>query len=641
MIKKIFLIIILFATLVSFKSKLDNVNLNSPDGKVNLKIFVLNKKLNYQVKWAGQQMINPSELAIFSGADIVISDSKVTEVNKTWKPVWEQFSSINDHYKQLELDIACNNVKGKLYARAYDEGVAFRFVLKKGNKPKTANFYCSYNLPKESTYFAPNGENEPIGPLQLSELNDFLLTGNKDGSKKSIPVPLVVESPNHSFIALLESDLFVAKGFKNMNLGVDMAQNKIVSNNEISTTDEELISPWRVIVFGKTAGDLVVNTLTQNLASPNKIENTDWIKPGKSLWDWRVHGYVAPDGFKYGINTESYMRFIDFAAEKGIDYFLIDDAWYTKVTKGNFEMSEKLDLQKVIKYAKDKKVELLLYYDTRQGEYGDDELFPYYKSLGMKGIKYGFMGPNVPFTEDAIRKSAASKLLIDFHDSPVPMTGVHRTYPNAISREYCHGQQDSRKAFTPEAFIKMALINAITGPLDMNNGNFDLIGINSGIREKGPKKLNSYFSTVTSEAARTLIIFSGLVCIPDAPEAYAAKADLFEFIQKQPVGKWDESRILNSKMGDYITTARRHGEEWFIGSVYNQQGGTLDINLDFLDPNQKYEVTYYEDTKETNCKTNPEAYQVRKGIIKKGDVIKAVIAPGGGHCMWIRPKVKS
>lgn len=255
----------------------------------------------------------------------------------------------------------------------------------------------------------------------------------------------------------------------------------------------------------------------------------------------------------------------------------------------------------------------------------------------MKGIKYGFMGNDVDFTREAIRKSAQSKLLIDFHDGPVPFTGVRRTYPNAITREYCHAQQDSRRAFTPESFIKMALINAITGPLDMNNGNFDLTGINKGLREKGPRETNTYFSTVASEAARTLIIFSGLVCIPDAPEAYAAKEDLFEFIQKLPVGKWDESRILHSKIDEYLTTARRHEKEWFIGSVYNQQGGELDIKLDFLEEGQEYDVTFYEDTPETHCNTNPESYRIRKEKVKKDDVIKAVMAPGGGHCMWIRP----
>ena len=179
------------------------------------------------------------------------------------------------------------------------------------------------------------------------------------------------------------------------------------------------------------------------------------------------------------------------------------------------------------------------------------------------------MRQKVPFSKTAIQKSAAKQLLIDFHDVPVPFTGIERTYPNAVTKEYCHAQLDARKAFTPETFINMALVNAVQGPLDMTNGNFSLIGINAGNREKGPRKQNSYFSTVASEAARTLIIYSGLVCLPDAPEAYTEKADLFEFIQKMPVGKWDESKVLHAKMGEYISTARRHGEEWFIGSVYS------------------------------------------------------------------------
>ena len=178
----------------------------------------------------------------------------------------------------------------------------------------------------------------------------------------------------------------------------------------------------------------------------------------------------------------------------------------------------------------------------------------------------------------------------------------------------------------------------LQGPLDMNNGNFDLININNGSREKGPKKQNSYFSTVVSEAARTLIIFSGLVCIPDAPEAYNKKADLFEFIQKLPAGKWDESKVLHAKMGEYISTARKSGDAWFVGSVYDQKGGMLETKLDFLDAGKTYLVTYYEDTADTDCKTNPEAYQIRKGTVIKGDVVNITMAPGGGHCMWIRPE---
>ncbi|RAJ11693.1 alpha-glucosidase [Arenibacter echinorum] len=632
---RMFYFFALLSGLVSCEKPHDNFNLASPDGKLSIGIELIDNKLNYRVHSGDMESIGISELEILPNASVAILKASESENDDTWDPVWGQQSSIRNNFKELQLDINIDGVGGKLLARAYNEGVAFRFVLDEGEKPKEANFKCTYNLHKGSNYFAPAGESEPLGPVDYKGLTDYLQENNSN--KRNISVPLVVESPDRSYMALLESDLYASNGIDPMQLDIAGTEGKLLSVNNVQLNEKQWTSPWRVILFGKSAGDLVVNTVPINLATPSKLENTDWIKPGKTLWDWRVHGYTAPDGFEYGINTESYFRYIDFAAEKGIEYFLIDDSWYKEVTKGHFELSDKLDLKKVIDYAAEKEVDLMLYYDRRHGEYGDEELFPYYQSLGMKGIKYGFMGSNVYFTREAIQKSAASQLLIDFHDSPVPFTGIRRTYPNAITREYCHAQQDSRRAFTPESFIKMALINAITGPLDMNNGNFDLTGINSGLRQKGPRETNTYFSTVASEAARTLVIFSGLVCIPDAPEAYEAKADLFEFIQKMPVGKWDESQILHSQIGEYISTARRHDKEWFIGSVYNQQGGELNIELNFLETDTEYEVTYYEDTPETHCKTNPEAYQVRSGKVKKDDVIKAILAPGGGHCMWIRP----
>lgn len=636
MLKKLLLSTLVLCSLLACEEPLDHFKMRSPDGTLVLNLEMLNNKLYYNVDNNTGAVVTSSLLELFPDAPIEVLGAELNEIDNVWHPVWGQQSSIHDQCKELVLDIKSNGVSGQFFARIYNEGLAFRFTLNEGDKPQEAMFTCEYALPAKSRYYFTKGETDPLGPLYFSALDAAAKKKNKRAS--NISLPLVVESDVQPYMALLESDLFASSGIGSMKMTTSNEDNKMVSSNAVRLSDKAWTSPWRVILLGDAAGDLVVNTVPQNLATPNQLENTEWIKPGKTLWDWRVHGYTAPDGFTYGIDNESYYRFIDFADATGIEYFLIDDAWYKHVTKGHFELSDKLDLDKVIAYAADKDVELMLYYDRRHGEYGDDELFPYYQSLGMKGIKYGFMGNKVDFSREAIQKSAESELLIDFHDGPVPFTGMSRTYPNAITREYCHAQQDSRRAFTPETFIKMALINAITGPLDMNNGNFDLTGINSGLRQKGPRKTHSYLSTVASEAARTLVIFSGLVCIPDAPEAYAAKADLFEFIQKMPVGKWDESRILHSKIGAYITTARRHGDEWFVGSVYDQNGGTLNIDFDFLKEGQVYDVTYYEDTEKTHCKTNPEAYQVRQGKLKKGDIVEAAMAPGGGHCMWIRPE---
>lgn len=607
----------------------NNIRIHSPNQTVSVHLDNKAGKITYAVFWQDNILIDSSELSIFPGSVARITGSQQKSENKKWKPTWGQFSEIQDNYNEIVLDIEYQEAKTRLYVRLYNQGVGFRYEIEGYEEGTQATLHCQYKLSPEHAIYSPGGEQEPLGPIRIEALNRL-------EERPKLSIPIVVEKSGIPYLSLLESDLFSADGFKSMNIHFDDNTQSLVSSNEADLTGGKWVTPWRVILINEKIGDLVTNTVPLNLAAPLELEDPSWIRPGKTLWDWRVHGYTAADGFTYGINTESYKRFIDFAAEKGIEYFLIDDAWYTHVSAGHIELSDKLDLREVIDYAGEKEVDLLLYYDRRHGEYGDEELFPYYQSLGMKGIKYGFMGSNVPFTRAAIRQSAESHLLIDFHDGPVPMTGIERTLPNAVTKEYCHAQQDARRAFTPETFIKMALINAIQGPLDMNNGNFDLTGINKGEREKGPKKTHSYISTVVSEAARTLIIYSGLVCIPDAPEAYRAKADLFEFIQKLPVGKWDESLVLNAKMGAYITTARSYNGEWFIGSVHDQKGGTLDIVLDFLDSGNEYQVTYYEDTEETHGKTNPEAYQIRTGMVKKGDVVKAKIAPGGGHCMWIR-----
>lgn len=259
-----------------------------------------------------------------------------------------------------------------------------------------------------------------------------------------------------------------------------------------------------------------------------------------------------------------------------------------------------------------------------------------YKVLGAAGIKYGFMGNNAGFTRMAVEQSAKNRLLIDFHDGPCPMTGINRTLPNFVTREFCHAQQDARRAFSPKAFLKTAMINALSGPLDQNNGAYGLDGINRGQRQKGPRKKNSYNSTVVSETARTLVIFSGLIVLPDAPEEYEKKADLFEFIRQMP-GTWDESRVINSRIGEHITTARRGNNQWFVGSVINEKGGSLKIPLDFLKADTKYDITFYEDALESHYIKNRESYRVRKGKATSADTIEARMAPGGGHCMWIRP----
>ena len=588
----------------------------SPDGQVSASFDVKDGTLFYSVSKGGTPIVGSSKVEILAGAKTEVVDESITVNDTSWEPVWGQFSTIRDHHSELNLSVTIDGLPANLICRVFDTGVGFRFALPEEFKDKKLTFFNEYKpLEGQKSYAGARGR-------EIRKKGKGL-------------VPIVTQRSDGLHLAFLESDLYSAADFELMNVSSAGEDQTFIAKSSAISNGESQVTAWRTILIGDNAGDLVVNTVPLNLAAPCRIEDTSWIKPGKGLWDWRVHGYDNGD-FVYGIDTRSYLRYIDFCSEQGIEYFTVDDHWFKSAKDGTMIVSPDVDIEKVMSYAKKKGVMIMLYYDNKKGQFGDDKLFAHYAQLGAAGMKYGFRGNRSSFTRNAIAAAAENKLLINFHDGPVPMAGVERTMPNLITREYCHGQQDSRSAFTPETFLKMAMVSSLSGPLDMSNGNFGINSINAGEREKGPKKKNSYISTVVSEVARCLVIYTGLVTLPDAPEEYQKKADLFEFLKVMPA-TWDETRVLNSKIGTYITTARRSGDTWFVASVTDQTARTLNVPLDILEAGKTYQVTLFEDAPDAHGAKNSEAYEIKTATVKKGDVVEAKMAVGGGHAMILTP----
>ena len=591
------------------------LTVESPDGNLSASFEINDGTLFYSVSEADKPVVGSSKVEILKDASMELKEHSLRENDTSWKPVWGQFSTIRDHHRELNLSLTANGMPVTLLCRVFDDGLGFRFVLPEASKGKKLVFFNEYKPLGSATHYSGQ-RGHPV-------------KGGKGG------VPLVSERKDGLHLGFIESDLYTAKDFGQMKVTSPTKGKSFVATSSTTSSGEGQVTPWRTILIEGSAGDLAVNTVALNLAAPCKLEDTSWIKPGKGLWDWRVHGYDNGD-FVYGIDTRSFLRYIDFCAEQGIEYFTVDDHWFLTAGNGKMKVSPEVDIEKVMAYAKEKGVMIMLYYDRKKGDFGDKTLFSHYADLGATGMKYGFMGGNVPFTRSAMDAAAEYKLLINFHDGPVPMSGVERTLPHLICREYCHGQQDGRSAFTPETFLRMAMVSSLSGPLDMSNGNFGIKSINAGEREKGPRKENSYISTVVSEVARNLVIYTGLVTLPDAPEEYLKKLDLFGFLKQMPA-TWDESRVLNSKIGNYITTARRSGDSWFIGSVNDQSERTLEVKLDFLEAGKSYEATIYQDAEDSHGVKNPEAYEITTKSVKRGDVIPARMAVGGGHAMILRP----
>jgi glucan 1,4-alpha-glucosidase len=598
------------------------VDVKSPDEQISASFDVKNGVLHYKVAKNGDPVVGESKLEIIAGAKMALVNQSVRANDTSWEPTWGQFSTVRDHHNELTLELTANGMPVKLLCRVFDRGVGLRFVLSEASKGQKLTFYNAYRLIEEEGFYCPKGEQGVAGPLSLKQLS-------------SVKVPTVVERADGSALALHESDIYSAVGFGAMKLSYNSEIQSFISSSSATSSGAGQITPWRVILLDNSIGELTVNMVTMNLAAPLALEDDSWIVPGKGLWDWRVHGYNNGD-FVYGIDTRSYFRYIDFCSDQGIEYFTVDDHWFKSAKDGKMVVAPEVDIEKVMAYAKEKGVKIKLYYDRKKGDFGDETLFSYYAGLGASGMKYGFMGSKVDFTRAAMEAAAEHEMVINFHDGPVPMTGVERTLPNLISREYCHAQQDSRRAFTPETFLKMVMVNGLVGPLDMANGNFGLNSINAGERQKGPRKKNSYVSTVVSEVARTLVVYSGLITLPDAPEEYLKKADLFEFLKRMPA-TWDDSRVLDANIDSYISIARRTGDTWFVGSVNNSHERTLDVSLDFLDANKTYKATFYQDAPDTHGGTNAESYEIKTASVKRGDVIKAKMAVGGGHAMILEP----
>lgn len=612
----------------------------SPDRNVVVKIASTDGSLSYSLHWKGQAIIEPSNVSLIEGAQYTVVSSETRTLDSTWKPVWGQFSEIRDHCREITLRMSASGIKLDLISRVYNDGFGLRFVVpeQQGITGKKVDFRCDHKLKSDTAMYFQVGVRQFEGPVSIRDFSADAARGGS-GKKRTWPdlvqLPLLLDNGKGVSISIQESDLYTARPFEAALAAAAPDKQILRSTAPAAMSGGGVMTAWRVMLVGTQPGALVTSTTPMNLAAPCKIEDTSWIKAGKCLWDWRVRGYKTGD-FVYKSDTASLKRFIDFAAANDIPYVLID--WRVIYIKGGrVEPIAEVDLKALVAYGRSKGVALIFYYDRTHGNVPAPTVFKLYSEFGAAGVKYGFMGNRAGWTREAIEGAAQKKLLIDFHDSPCPMTGVSRTLPNAVTREFCHAQQDARRAFTPRDFLKMAFVNALAGPLDMNNGSYGLNGINRGERVAGPRQAESYNSTVVSETARVLAIFSGLVILPDAPEEYAKKADLFEFIREMP-GTWDESRVVDSEVGERIITARRSGDQWFVGSVVNEEGGQLKIPLDFLAEGVEYTVTYYEDSPESHYINNRESYRIRKGKVTCKDTVSAVLAPGGGHCMWIRPQ---
>ncbi len=640
---KRFLLLAAFAVsfLCRISAQSDVFEVKSPDKKI---CFSLNSsplfKLTYKVSVAGKDVIDWSEVGYTHSADNACDVASLMALSEetgptlvVWKPLWGKRSEVKDVYNSRTFQISTASSPAGIFTmevRVYNDGVAFRMKPVRAMKDEVSDLYehTDFSFAGDYTAWYYNGERHNIGPEKLSDANG-----------ERLPI-MIIKAADDLYMGLHEADLS-AEGWP-MRLRSESGSTKMSIFPEKSVlppaVDDEFTGAWRVLMIGKTPGDLVDSHLLE-LLNPEPEQDFSWVRPGVYLWDWRIDGAVW-EGYHYGMNYDSWVKMIDFASEQGFQGLVLDANWYgpefekdSDPTKGD----KARDVQRIIKYGKDKGVGVWLYLNDVAGtNYPIEETLAQYEEWGASGVKYGFMNGSAQEknrkTQEITALCAKHHLMVDYHDYPVHPFGQMRTYPNAVTREYCKAQLDGRQIFQPKTFVTSAFVNMVAGPIDQNNGFLELH------QGRTTRKDNNQEvpSTVTGEIARTMITWSGATVIPDIPEYYQKYPSLLEFLsaEKQP---WQESITLAGEIGEYIVMARQNKDgDWLIGAATNEDARTLSVPLSFLGKG-KYTATVTTDAEDTHYRTNRETLKSEAPQkVNKKSVLELNLAPGGGACVLIR-----
>jgi alpha-glucosidase len=382
-------------------------------------------------------------------------------------------------------------------------------------------------------------------------------------------------------------------------------------------------SAWRVLLVAEDPDRLIESTMVYDLSPPTRLQDTSWIRPGKASWNWWV-GDVGKDG-KPAYTTENMKYYVDFAAASGFPYMMLDAGWSARgdITK----LNGKVDVPDLVRYAATKKVKVWIWLYAGSVAKQMTEAFPIYEKWGVAGLKIDFVNRDdqegVQFYYDVAREAAAHHLLVDFHGTRTPW-GLERTYPNVLSFEGVLGMENSKvgRRDSPVDHTVFPFTRLVAGPMDYTPGGFN------NVTEDGyeARDVNPMVMGTRAQQLALYVIFqTPFQMVSDSPQAYAGQA-AFQFIKDVPVS-WDATHVLNGRPGEYVTIARSHGSEWYLGSITNWTPRTLEVPLSFLGRGA-YTAEIYEDAGDAG--SDPKHVTVRSQTVRASEMLTLRLASGGG-----------
>ncbi len=651
-IKFFSLLIILINSLIFSQSHTKDYQLLSPDKKIVLTISVTDK-IEYAVKHLNTTIISPSPISLtlegglILGVKPVVKKNSQRTINEVITPVVaEKNKVIPDHCQELTLAFKGNY---SLIFRAYNDGVAYRFVTDFKNEIKImAEQVCFQFAADHQIYFPEEDGMETHQERIYHYIPLSQVTAKKIGS-----IPALVEIANGPKVLLTEADLFDYAGF--YLTGSESSSTQLVAKfpyfvlrdeavndrdvkvreraDFIAKTSGQRAFPWRVVIIAAKDGDLIESQMVYKLASPLKLKDVSWIKPGKVAWDWWNANNIYGVDFRAGVNTATYKYYIDFAAKYGLEYIILDEGWYK--LGDLMAINPEIDMEALLAYAKQKNVGVILWVVWKTLENQLEPALAQFEKWGVRGIKVDFMQRDdqaiVQYYWRIAEEAAKRKLLVDYHGAYKP-AGLRRAYPNVITREGVKGMENSKwsEDANPENGLIIPFTRMVAGPMDYTPGAM----LNAQKRD-----FRSIFNVPMSQGTRChqlalyVVYESPLQMLSDSPSNYLKEPECMEFLAKVPT-VWDETKVLAAKVSDYVLIARKNGADWYVGALTDWTPRELEVDFSFLGAGT-FQMDCWQDGINAD-RIGIDYKKVSRSITAKDKLI-IKLAPGGGWAARIHP----
>jgi len=628
----------------------------SPDGSISVTIENTSDGLSYRVTHDGTPLVESSSLGLefgdgsTFGTNATVTGSATDTVEETWSPPWGRFSEIREHYSELAVSFD-GSVPVTVTVRVFDDGVGFRY---------TVHGSGDFTITSENTEFAIASDGQAWWINNNPNKYEQHINETAISSVDAANTPITMRTDSGKYLAIHESDLTDYAAMRVASTDARTFQSDLVPWPDGQTKVEGTaphVSPWRTLQIGARPGALIESNLIVNLAQEQKLADDSWIDPGKymGIW-WEIHigkSSWVPGG-NLGATTENIKHYMDFAGEHGIPN-LLAEGWnvgWSGSGEGGFDDQDfttavdQLDLQEILDYGDQRGVRFVAHNETgaqaRKYETQMETAYPFYQNNGIPAIKNGYVNPPVHegYAQQSqwmvnhyrhmIRKAADNEIMINTHE-PIKPTGERRTWPNFMTREGVRGleYQNFVGGLPVEHEINVAFTRMLAGPVDYNPGIFDLTQDGYNVNTTRARQLGLY-----------VIMFSGLQMVADLPENYVDDDGEvypeFQFIKDVPV-EWDETRVLDAAIGDYVTIARRNGGSWYVGTATAQDRDT-ELSLEFLESDVEYRAEVYTDAPDCDLDSNPEAVEVRDPVVVTDqDTIDTSMVRGGGGAIRLVP----